>query len=235
MNLYLVGLLVGSLFYIICYLALNDFVLAAIPAVLAIAYFSFFAQPQIKKMNGVIKSFRNSYQFINNFVVALSIQPVVDTSFSHALSSLDAGFQERVGDMGSLNGIEKVKYMSNFFQFHSYQLFVDIINLWQEHGGDVLKMTTFLMNEIRESDEYITVCERMHTKKTVEFTILWIFSLVIIGVLRFALSQFYLSICDAVFFKIGILSIFVFALFSCQLLISKMTKLDIKGWDKHGK
>ena len=55
---------------------------------------------------------------------------------------------------------------------------------------------------IRQNDEYIFACEQMHRKKTVEFAILWFFSLLIIAVLRFALSEFYMSLIDKGFFKI---------------------------------
>lgn len=235
MNLYLAGIVIGIIFYIVTFLALNDFILAAIPALLAIIYFCFMVQPQIKKMNDKIKSFRNSYQFINNFIVALSIQPVIDTAFDHSLSTLDEDFRDSVGEITTLNGLEKLKYLTNFFSFHSYQLFVDLVDLWQEHGGDILKMSNFLINDVRECDEYISICQQMHTKKVVEFAMLWFFSFIILAVLRFALSQFYVSIMSKPFFKIGVISVFIFALISCQLLVSKIVKLDIKGWNKYGK
>lgn len=235
MNLYIIGLVVSIIFYVIAYLALDNLILAAIPALLALIYFVFFAQPQIKKMNDRIKSFRSSYQFINNFIVALSIQPVIDQAFDHSLSTLESDFQDSVGDINNLNGVEKLKYLTNFFPFHSYQLFIDLVELWQEHGGDILKMSNFLINDIRECDEYISLCQHMHVKKTIEFSMLWLFSLMILGVLRFALSEFYLSMVSKPFFMIGIISIFIFALITCQLLISKITKLEIKGWNYHGK
>ena len=159
----------------------------------------------------------------------------MDASFEHSLGTLGQDFQDSVGQINTLNGIEKLKYLSNFFQFHHYQLFVDLIGLWEEHGGNILNMSNYLINDIRETDEYISVCEQMHAKKAIEFTILWIFSFIILAVLRFALSQFYVSIMSKPFFKIGVLLIFIFCLFSTQMLISKMTKLDIKGWNKYGK
>ena len=81
MNVILIGLIVAIAFYVVCFLALNNFIVAIIPAALAIVYFAFFVDPQIKKYNKMINSFSMSYQFINNYLVALSIQKSLDVAF----------------------------------------------------------------------------------------------------------------------------------------------------------
>lgn len=235
MNVILIGLIVAIAFYIVCFLALNNFIVAIIPAALAIVYFAFFVDPQIKKYNKMINSFSMSYQFINNYLVALSIQKSLDVAFEHSFATLDENFTEKVGDMGSLNSGEKIRYLGNYFPFHFYKLFIDLIDMWQEQGGDILKMSNYLTNQIAEINEYITICKQFTSKKIIEFVILWSFSLAIIVVLRFALSQFYSVLITNSLYQFGVIGIFVFSLFSCQILISKLTKLEIKGWDKNGK
>ena len=110
-----------------------------------------------------------------------------------------------------------------------------MVDLWQEQGGDILKMTHFLTNQFREIDDYIITCKRMSEKKTVEFVVLWTFALSILGIIRFALSQFYTMIEGNKMFLIGVICIFVLVLISTQILISKVTHLDLKGWKKYDK
>ena len=75
----------------------------------------------------------------------------------------------------------------------------------------------------------------MSEKKTVEFVVLWTFALSILGIIRFALSQFYTMIEGNKMFLIGVICIFVLVLISTQILISKVTYLDLKGWKKYDK
>ena len=65
----------------------------------------------------------------------------------------------------------------------------------------------------------------------VEFAILWILTIGIMVFMRFALSQFFDVIAKQIFYPIGILLICVFCLFSIHIAISKMTKLQIRGWN----
>ena len=47
MSIYLVGIVVSGLFYVVTYLATNDFMVATIPACLALVYFLLIASPQV--------------------------------------------------------------------------------------------------------------------------------------------------------------------------------------------
>lgn len=235
MNLFLVGFIVAAVFYVICYLALDNFIIAVLPAALSLVYFGFFAEPQINKYKKKIETFEKCYQFINNYLVALSIQPALDVAYEHSMSTLDSSFIEKVGDINQFNAGEKLRYLSNYFPFHCYKLFVDLVDMWQEQGGDILKMSNYLTNQMAQINEYISTCKQMSSKKVVEFVILWIFSLAILVVLRFALSQFYSMLVTKSIYQMGIVAIFGLCILSVQLLISKITKIEIRGWEKNGK
>ena len=109
------------------------------------------------------------------------------------------------------------------------------MDLWQEQGGDILKMTNFLTNQFREIEEYILSCKQLGEKKIIEFSILWLFSLSILVVIRFSLSEFYYSIIRNNVYIFGVLVIFVFALISIQILVSKVCAIELKGWKKYDK
>lgn len=235
MNLIVIGIITSCVFYAIAFISLNNPIIAVLPALLSLVYFVFVADPQYKKYKNKIQSFNKSYVFINNFIVSLSINPVIDSAFDHAVQTLDEEFVSKIGDIKQLNGNEKIRYMSNYFPFHAYNIFIDLIEMWQEQGGDILKMSSNLSNQLTEINETILVTNQMKSKKIVEFVILWAFSLAILVVLRFALSQFYDSLASNIIFKVGVLSIFVLVIISVQLLLSKITKFQIRGWNKNGK
>ena len=109
-------------------------------------------------------------------------------------------------------------------------MFLDLISLWSDQGGDIISMSSNLTNRARELEEYVSEAEQIHNKKIIEFVILWSFSLAILVFLRFALSQFFDKITSQFFYLIGIASIFIYVLITIHLLISKMTTLEINGW-----
>ena len=231
----IIGLITGVIFFGVSYISTNNLIISSLPAVMAIAYFVFFASPQINLYEKKMNYFRLTNQFVNNFIVSLSIQPVIDIAYKNAISSLNYNFGNKLDGIEDLNTFEKLRYLENVFSFHPYQVFVQIIDLWQEQGGDILKMSNFLINQFREVEEYISACKQMGEKKVIEFSILWIFALSVLVVIRFALSQFYALISKNKIFLIGVISLFILVLISCQVLISKITKLELKGWKNHVK
>lgn len=233
--IYLVGLIVGVAFYLICFIATNDWIISLLPSLTALVYFTFFATPQITKYTTKMKYFRLTNQFVNNFVVSLSIQPVLEVAFNNSLASLNYDFKNKLKGIEQLNPTEKVRYLANYFSFNHYQVFIQIVDLWQEQGGNILQMSSFLISQFRETNDYLLSCQRLGEKKTVEFVILWLFSLAIIVVLRFALTQFYTFISNNAIYKFGVAALLLFALFSTQVLISKVTSIDLKGWSKNDK
>ena len=235
MSIYLVAVMVSGLFYIVTFLATNDLMLGAFPAGLALIYFVFVASPQLNLYKKKMQYFKLTNQFVNNFIISLSIQPVIDSAYKNALTSLNFDFKDKLEGTEELSSLEKLQYLGNYFSFHAYQAFVQVVDLWQEQGGDILKMSNFVTNQFREIEEYILACKQIGERKIVEFTVLWFFALSILVVIRFALAQFYVQIIQNKLYLVGVLAIFVFVIISCQVLISKVCYLDLKGWKKYEK
>lgn len=235
MSIYLVAVMVSGLFYIVTFLATNDMMLGAFPAGLALIYFAFVASPQLNLYKKKMQYFKLTNQFVNNFIISLSIQPVIDSAYKNALTSLNFDFKDKLEGTEELSSLEKLQYLGNYFSFHAYQAFVQVVDLWQEQGGDILKMSNFVTNQFREIEEYILACKQIGERKIVEFTALWFFALSILVVIRFALAQFYVHIIQNKLYLVGVLAIFVFVIISCQVLISKVSYLDLKGWKKYEK
>ena len=165
MSMYLVALIVSGLFYAVTYVATSDFIMGLVPACLALVYFVCIAAPQVSLYQKKVQYFKLTNQFVNNFIISLSIQPVIDNAFTNALASLNFDFKGKLRGAEELTSLEKLKYLGNYFTFHSYQAFVQVVDLWQEQGGDILKMTNFLTNQFREIEEYILACKQLGEKK----------------------------------------------------------------------
>ena len=126
---------------------------------------------------------------------------------------------------------DKLDHINKYFRFHVFSLFVDLINIYEEQGGNILEMSHYLLEETRLIEEYISSSKNVTKKKMVEFAILWLLTLGIMVFMRFALSQFFNVIAKQLFYPIGILFICLFCLLSIHIAICKMTKLQIRGWN----
>lgn len=230
-----IGVVISIIFGVSGFLASGNIIVGVISLALPMIYFLLIARKMIFKYETKINRFRECYHFINNFVVSLSIKNSVSSALESVIETMpnkDFVLNENV-DLFSVK--EKIQYFSNYFRFHVYSLFIDLINLFEEQGGNILEMSRYLLEETRQIEDYIFRCQNISRKKMVEFAILWFLTLAIMVVMRFALSQFFSTISKQVFFPLGIGAIIIFALVSIHIALSKMCNLKIKGWDDNEK
>ena len=130
---------------------------------------------------------------------------------------------------------EKLDYLSSYFEFYDYALFLQVINIWQEQGGDIIAMSKYLIGNVRHNEEYISKSESITKRKYMEIGILWMISLAIVVILRFALTEFYDKVKGQLLYIIAMSMVFVFALFTIYMLVNKGTALKLKGNANHEK
>ena len=229
-NQFTIFLLVSLVAAIVTYIALDNFLIAfAILAIyLLISVFLF--MPILKRHEIKVRKFHECYHFINNFVISLSIKKSIGGALETTVNSMPNEFVELYQGLENMSNIERLNYLGTYFSFHVYQLFLQIVNLWEEEGGDILVMSKYLISEIRNNEEYITKADGLSAHKYVEIGILWGFCALIIVVLRFALQDFYVYIKAQILYVIAIIALFLFILFNIFLLIQKGTNIKVKGY-----
>lgn len=191
--------------------------------------------PTLRKYDTKITKYHECYHFINNLIISLSIKKSILGALQTTVNSMPSEFVDMFNSIEKMSEIEKLEYLSTYFYFYDYQLFLQIISLWEEQGGDIIAMSKYLTGEIRNNEEYITKCETLSKRKYVEIGVLWLLSLSILVFLRFALKDFYNKIKGQLLFIVSISIIMLFILFSIYLLIKKGTLLAIKGYQNNEK
>ena len=230
-----IGLIVASLLGIACYLGTNSLLLAIVLIAITLMYFLFIISKRFINFDKKIKRFHECYFFVSNMIVSLSIKNSISAALENLKSSMSDEFLEEMETMKDMNENEKLSYLQRYYPFHFYQLFVDVVNLWIEQGGDIIKMTDHLSYQAREVEEYIIYSTSNNKGKLLEFIILWLLTVSIVIVLRFALSVFFVSVSKQLFYQIGIFLIFIFLLFSVELMSRRMCDIQIKGVENETK
>ena len=177
--------------------------------------------------------FHECYTFINNFIISLSIKNTVEGSFTSTLESMNPHFKKEVEGLEHLSGLEKLTYLSKYFTFDIYKLFLNIVSLYEEQGGNILSMSSLLTEQSRYQEQYLNKNSVLAKRKIIEFSTLWLFSISILIVLKFVLGQFYNTIFSQLIFQVLIGLMFVIVVISIHIFISRLTKVEIRGWNNH--
>lgn len=229
------GIFISLIIGITCFISSNNWIIALVIFALGIIYFFFLASSMVKRY--VIKSerFHQCYHFINTFIVSLSIKGTVSAAYESTLETMGEDFKKSIENIEELSSSDRLDYLNKYFRFHAFSLFIDLIKIYEDQGGDIIDMSSYLLEDLKNTEEYISTSSAINRKKITEFVILWLLSLSIMIFLRFALSTFFITISKQFFYPLGIFAISLFCLVSVHLAIYKMCKLKIKGWDDHEK
>ena len=230
MNFVLVGFVVSLVFAGINYIASQNIFTTLFIFLATIVFFVLVVRRQMTKNQLKIHRYHQCYQFINTFIISLNIKGSMNAALLSSYETSDESTKEVLDSIKEMSEEEKISYLSKFFKFDLYRLFVDTVFLWNEEGGDILEMSQYLINQARLKEQYLITCETIHRQKTIEFAVLWSISLAILAILRFTLSQFYFHIRDSLFYQIAVSVIILFALFSIYILVLRVSKFDLEGW-----
>lgn len=233
MNFVLIGLIVAFAFAGLIFITSENLISTLLIFLLTISFFVFFVSRQINKYQHKIHRYHQCYQFINSFLITLSIRGSLNAALLSSYETSDSETKEIMDSIKEMNEQEKLSYLNKYFAFDLYHLFLDIVMLWNEQGGDILTMSQHLINQVRLKEQYILYCQSIHRSKVIEFIVLWGISLGILASLRFALSQFYSYINKTIVFQSSVIIIFLFVLVSIYVMVRRITFINLEGWSEN--
>ena len=230
MNYILVGIIVSFVLTGISFITTQNIFLAIFIFLISNAFFVFVVNKKMKKNQLKIHRYHQCFHFINSFIISLNVKGSMSAAIQSGYETTDEDTKTLLDSIKELNEEEKIMYLSKYFKFDLYRLFVDTISLWNEEGGDILKMSQYLINQVRLKEQYLITCETIHRQKTIEFIVLWSISLAILAALRFALSQFYSKVIKTPFYQVAVVVIFLFVLISIYVLTKRVSNVTLEGW-----
>lgn len=235
MNFVLVGVIVSLVFTGITYIASQNLFSTLFIFLVFTLFFVLIARRLIDKNQQKVHRYHQCFQFINTFIISLNVKGSLSTAIQSAYDTADESTKEIIDSIKELNEEEKINYLTKYFKFDLYRLFVDTIRLWNEQGGDIINMSRHLVEQVRLKEQYLLSCQSINKSKSVEFVVLWAIALIILASLRFALSQFFARICQTTFYQIAVVVILLFALLSIFLLLKRSTTIELEGWNDYEK
>lgn len=168
---------------------------------------------------------QSGHSFINQFIIAVSVHTTLPAAFfqiqTNASKHLKAIF-ERLPTGGA---IDHLTGLGNYFNTPLYQLFLDIINIYNDQGGLILTMSEYLLSQVRASQEQLIGYRSLIISKLTELIILWTIAAVITIVMRMSLADMYLMMVKDMTMLVFIAAFFLTILLSLHLFSNLISKL----------
>ncbi len=204
----------------------NPFVCIGVLLVYSLYYF-IFARKRLKIYYEKSRRVHQCYYFVTTYLLTMSIKESYDDAFENAIKNKNDEFSKILNGLEEMNSLEKIEYLTKYFTYSFYHMFLKVINLYQDQGGNILKMSSSLLNETIRIEETMKESENNSKKKTIEFFILWSLSFVVILFMRFALQDFYLGMLNSIPFFVLLVAFYVLFLVAIHIFIVRYTKMPI--------
>ena len=225
-----VFLFVAILFAVVTYISTMSLIPSLIVGFLSFSLLCLFCLRNLNRYKLITSRFHSCYRFINNFIISLSVKNTIAAALESVVDTMDEEFKKEFNEISHLNDFEKIQYLRKFYRFHVYDLFLNIVNLHIEQGGNILHMSNQLVDKIRTIEEYLNNSQTIGIRKITEFIVLWAFTIMILLSLRFVLGTHYELMASQLFYQIGVGVFLLFVVFSISLMIKRFSETKIGGW-----
>lgn len=183
----------------------------------------FLYRPLFLKANRKSRLRHECYLFLHRYLITLSVTSSLEKAYETASEGFGSEFKLLNGSMEAMGAKEKTEYLAGYFQSDTYKMFLSLLRLYLDRGGDVLKISGELMAEASHEEETEQTYEKEAKRKLVSYLFLWLVSLGILTFLRFGLSSFFVSLSNSWIYLGSICLFYAFLLFSLYLFFSHYT------------
>lgn len=221
--------LIPVYFVVIFFLATNDWLLSIVLFLLFEVYVFFYVFKKLSLFGRRTKRINECFSFVSTFIISLSVKTTLAEVFDNIEEKLSISLKEEYQSLKHLEHLEILKGLSSYFSLTTYEMFLNVIDLYLEQGGDILKMASPLLDDIRRMEEMTNECLKISKRKMVEFIGLWFFSTLILVFCRFGIGQFYDQIMATSFYSLLIMIWFVFVGIAFHIALQKYIYLPIVG------
>ena len=213
-------LFVPSLYFaIVAYVTTSNLLIGGSVFLIYFAISTLFIKPLVKRYLDKRRKRHEVFNFINHFIISLSITSSIDQAFEDATIDAKGEEKEVLDSISALTSMEKIEYLLRYFEDDIYPVFLSIVKAYLEEGGDLLEMSSQLLNEVTSNEEKHNSLETIRKKSLVQYGSLWFLSTIVLVFLRFGLSNFYDSLTKNIpylltsiaYFLIAIVSFYIYA------------------------
>lgn len=213
---------------VLCFLTTENIYFSLALFLLFILYFFIFQFKKLNKYFSLISRVHSCCFFINAFLITLSVKESFSEGYASGLKVKDSRLQLFANELKDITDYEKVKYLRNYFKLAIYKMFLNVLEIYQDQGGNILNMSDNLIRECTRTEKTLLDSYNLGIKHLVEFIVLWALSFGILLFLKFGIGDFYNKMLNNPIFSPLIFVFFFIFLFSIHFFLKSFTNLSIK-------
>ena len=168
------------------------------------------------------------YHFINSFLITISVKESLEEAYQNGLRVAPKSLLEETNEIENMTIMERINFLRSYFNLAIYKMFLNVINLHQEQGGNILTISDSLIRECTRVEKTLNESTAIGNRHLVEFAVLWLLSFFILIFLRFAISQFYSQMISSFIMIAFISGFYLIFLVSVHLFLINFTSISIK-------
>jgi hypothetical protein len=217
----LVGLIV---FISFLYLVFNDLVLTIVFIIPITFVIFYFLTPLIIKIRAKANTNDHLYFLVNTILNQLR----TDKSLTTAFKSIVSFFPEELRNSYETYGVNPLEYldlMRQYFNSTYYEIFYNMIKIYDSKGGDIEERSKVLLDAIAFSKEVRSELIKTKLRKLSEFIVMWLLSFLVLLYLRLGLTSYYLTLLNTNFI-FAIIANFVLFIISSYYAINSFSKVE---------
>lgn len=213
---------------IICFLTTSNLYFALAILVIYALYFVVFQRKKFLNYFSLMRRVHSCYFFINSFVISMSVKESYKEAYESGLRLKDPQLLIYTNELETLSDYEKVKYLRNYFQLAIYKMFLNVLEIYEDQGGNILNMSENLIRECTRTEKSLTDSYNLGLKHLIEFVVLWALSFSVLLFIKFGLKDFYNQMLSNPIFTPLIFVYFLLCLVSIHLFLNTFLNLSIK-------
>lgn len=207
----------------LAYFVTSSLLIAVVIALGFLVVFLFLVFPSIKKFQNLQQKQHECYLFVNSFLITLSVCQSIEKSYESAIQNVTSGLKETTDAIAHLGPKQRIDYLSNYFEMPIYDMFLSVLNIYLEQGGDILKLSKTLMEELTRIEETQISLSKNALSVLLQWIVLWAMSFAILGFARFGLNSFYSYLVSSPTYILVSVLYFVLLAFSIVVFTAKYT------------
>lgn len=196
--------------------------------VIYILYYFVLIRKRIKRYLNKVEIVHACYHFINSFIITMSVKESLDEAYQNGIRVAPKSLLIETNAIENMTIIERINFLRSYFNLAIYKMFINIIALHQEQGGNILIISDSLIRECTRVEKTLSESTSIGNRHLVEFFVLWLLSFFILIFLRFAIAQFYNQMINSNLMIGLICGFYLIFLISVHLFLLKFTSISIK-------
>ena len=224
----MVFIFLGLLLGLLCFLGTSNYLFSFLVIVIFIADYFVLMRKRFIHYFSLIDRVHTSYHFINSFIITLSVKDSLDDAYQNGIRINDYYLNEETKALEEMPIIDRIKYLKGFFKLSIYNVFLNVIDLHQDQGGNILNMSENLLRESTRVEKTLSDTRAIGFRHLTQFLILWVMAVAILLFLRFSLKDFYLMMLKMRIIGVLIFVFFLLCILSINLFVNVFTNLTVK-------